>query len=114
MFTRTGGKLVWNGGFQEYKTTCRNWDEPDFSWDPFNGDLACRASCLPGMCDRSEFNIRGFVFAGQVGGRPNVWFRLEQDQSVKHAAVTRRYYRSFVGEPVDWMEIEPPASLPKL
>ena len=113
MFTKTGGRLEWNGGFREYKVDCLNEDEPDY-WDDPAGNSACWESCWFGNCDRSEFNIQGYVFAGQAGGMPNVWFQLIQDSSVKHAAVSRRYFRSFVGTPVDWMEVDPPVNLNRL
>jgi hypothetical protein len=129
MFTSEGGGLEWNGGFQEYNVSCLNWDEPGFMADPL-GNGMCWARKFPvlpmfpvncgtlepvgGNCDQSEFNIRGYVFAGQVGGMPMVRMNLLQDPSVLHKAVTRRYYRSLVGTPIDWMEIEPPANLPRL
>lgn len=62
----------------------------------------------------SEFNIRGHVFAGKVGGMPAVELRLDQDPSVRNEAISRRYFQQLSGLPVDWMEIDPPANLYKL
>jgi hypothetical protein len=128
MFSTSGGGLDWNGGFQEYSVSCRHSDEPEF-WGDILGDLGCWAKKIPtiiplincgtlsiigGNCDQSELNIRGYIFAGQVGAMPSARLNLLQDTSVLHDAVTRRYYRSLVGTPVDWMEIEPPANVPRL
>lgn len=64
--------------------------------------------------DVSEFNIRGHVFAGKVGGMPAVELRLDQDPSVRNEAITRRYFEQLSGLPTDWMEIDSPANLYKL
>ena len=121
MFTSKGGKLYYDGTdkFKSYKNICLHMDEPDFWTDPDN--IICLEQSFPFLCsvfgncfERSEFNIRGFVFAGQVGGMGMGQLRLDQDESVLHNAVTRRYYRSLSGVPVDWMEVEPPANLPWL
>ena len=121
MFTSEGGTLYYDGTdkFKSYKNVCLHPDEPGF-WADILDNILCWEQKTPilcsinGNCDQSEFNIRGFVFAGQMGGNPMGRIRLDQDESVLHNAVTRRYYKSLAGVPVDWMEIEPPANIPKL
>jgi hypothetical protein len=128
MFTSEGGGLDWNGGMQEYSVSCLHSDEPGF-WADILGNAMCWLAKMPtivpivncgtlsiagGNCDQSEFNIQGYIFAGQVGAMPMGRLNLLQDSSVLHKAVTRRYYRSLVGTPIDWMEIEPPANVPRL
>ena len=121
MFSSDGGDVsIGAADNKEFTSTCLNPHEPDFlTVDPLAG-IQCWLNKTPlvcswmGNCDKSEFNIRGFVFAGQVGAMPMTYFRLDQDSSVLHKAVERRYYRSLSGTPVDWMEIDPPANIPKL
>lgn len=103
------------------QSNCLNPDDPGFwTGDPL-GEIMCWARGIPyicgllgGDCSVSEFNIRGHVFAGAVGGMPKVRFRLDQDPSVRHEAVTRNYFKELGGTPLDWMEIYPPSDLPKL
>ncbi|MEW5946726.1 MAG: hypothetical protein AB1742_11055 [bacterium] len=84
---------------------CLSLEEPDFWADPVGNFLCWVPFILTG--DISEFNIRGHVFAGKVGGMPRVEMRLDQDPSVRHDAITREYFKDF-GEVADWMEILPP------
>lgn len=119
MFTSEGGRLDWNGPEKDYKVTCLNAAEPTF-WNDIVGNVTCWARKMPllcsvfGNCEVSEFNIRGYIFAGQVGGLPMGRLRLDQDTSVIHPAITRKYYRNISGIPVDWMEVNTPANLKNL
>jgi hypothetical protein len=105
-----------------YNTTCQNPDEPAF-WGGLFDNLACWAGnapilgCLPLIgktCTPSEIDIRGYIFAGQIGGAPNAYFRLDQNYEPLMKAVQRRYYKTLNGTPIDWMEIQPPTSVTRL
>ncbi|MFH1539976.1 MAG: hypothetical protein ABIH66_13565, partial [bacterium] len=76
-------------------------------------EIGCWAGAFLGW-DVSEFNIKGHIFAGKVGGMPAVELRLDQDPSVRNEAITRKYFEQLSGLPTDWMEIDPPANLFKL
>ncbi|MFH1437783.1 MAG: hypothetical protein ABIJ56_18895, partial [Pseudomonadota bacterium] len=76
-------------------------------------EILCWGGAVLGW-DVSEFNIKGHVFAGKVGGMPAVELRLDQDPSVRNEAITRRYFEQLSGLPTDWMEIDPPTNLAKL
>lgn len=119
-FTRRGLTLEKNGFDYDMGVTCLSPEESAF-WTPTSGILD-NITCLAGAAlddlkallaiDRkviNEFNIRGHIFAGQVGGLGTTSLELEQDGSVRSDAVTRQYFKQLGGVPIDWMQVNPPA-----
>ncbi len=104
-------------GYDYYtKDTCMNEMETEF-WTNISDSISCITTQLGdmfGTAPLSEYNIRGHIFAGQIGAISNTNIRLEQDGSVRSDAVTRQYFKNLGGVPIDWMEISPPGSLPTL
>jgi len=88
----------------------------DGFWDDPLGSIGCWGGAALDFLggNAQEHNIRGHVFAGQVGAMPTVHFRLDQDASVRNDAVKRNYFKQLGGVPLNWIEVDPPQNLPSL